>query len=150
MLYEQALLTRNFAQFEKGKQRIAQSLEEVNRLGDNLAFLSIQVLLGAYLVYNKQFDEGRKLLLNCLELNNQLDVKSQLNVIYAELGYVAFKLGDLDKAQAYFQHSLLSGKQTNNPFTQTKALGYLARNSRSKKRQSRESSVFTRRPPDYG
>lgn len=125
-LERQMRFEMNHLPFQEVNQHFQEALKEVQELKDSVSIAHLLLTYGSYLVNEKELDKGLKLLQECRDLNEQLGIFTFDVSLDCELGVAAFKSGDHEQAQIYFEQALTKNQNYHADY-QAKSLSYLAK-----------------------
>lgn len=123
ILYNKSKFLGTLAQiyYKKGNMVDAISTERkcgfiVKELGDNEMYSMYLITLSEYLRRNKQFEDAKKAIEQCLEIISTIGNNNRINPIYPklELAAVCFETGDTAKAIHYAKEAVSLSKTLNN------------------------------------
>ena len=143
MLHRYLLYCRQHGEFELVQKKFESAIEELRRLDIPMQLFHTLITYGAYLVYNKNYQEGMRLLEESANLSKKLAFP-MIAVSHCELGYAKFKLNEWDYAEHYLQESLEGFKALGLTRFEGKSLGYLSRIAIARKNQH-EAAMYLKR-----
>ena len=123
ILYKKSSFLGTLAQiyYKKGNMVDAISTERkcgfiVKELGDNEMYSSYLITLSEYLRRNKQYEDAKKAIEQCLEIISTIGNNNRINPIYPklELAAICFDTGDTTKAIHYAKEAVSLSKALSN------------------------------------
>jgi tetratricopeptide (TPR) repeat protein len=143
MLHRYLLYCRQHGEFELVQQNFESAIEELRRLDAPIQLSHILTIYGSYLVYNKQYQQGVRLLEESTNLGKKL-ASPMIAGAHCELGYAKFKLNEWGDAEHYLQKSIEGFKATLLTHFEGKSLGYLSRIAVARKNQHKAAMYLKR------
>jgi DNA-binding SARP family transcriptional activator len=120
-----SLVARDLGDFSEVSTLMRNNLEELRELGDLPKLCGGIVLLGAYLVYNDELDEGEKLLREGLELGRKYKVYT--GYALCDLARLAYKRRDFAGAETLLREAYEAASKDGDEFMRATDLAILGR-----------------------